>query len=45
MSNNRISSPHDRFVRSIMTNPKVVQEFFETNLLQEIKDILDFIFY
>ncbi|MBL0941156.1 MAG: Rpn family recombination-promoting nuclease/putative transposase [Alphaproteobacteria bacterium] len=42
MTKNHIASPHDRFVRAIMTNPKVIQEFFETNLPQEVKDLIDF---
>jgi len=41
MTKSRIS-PHDRYIRSMMTNPKVIQEFFESNLPQEIKDKLDF---
>ena len=41
MPKNRIS-PHDRYIRSMMTHPKVIQEFFETNLPSKIKDAIDF---
>src|SRR3546814_1560203 len=41
MTKSRIS-PHDRYIRSMMTNPKVIQEFFESNLPQEIKEVIDF---
>lgn len=40
MSKNRLS-PHDRFIRSVFTNPKVVREFFEANLPDHIKSIID----
>ncbi|MBP6951135.1 MAG: Rpn family recombination-promoting nuclease/putative transposase [Alphaproteobacteria bacterium] len=35
-------SPHDRFTRSIMANPKVAEEFFQTNLPEQIKSAIDF---
>jgi predicted transposase/invertase (TIGR01784 family) len=35
-------SPHDRFTRSLMTNPKVAEEFFKTNLPEHIKNAIDF---
>jgi len=34
-------SPHDRFFRSAMTNPRVVQEFFAANLPSNIKNMVD----
>lgn len=34
-------SPHDRFVRSLMTNPRVIREFFTTHLPVRIKDLID----
>ena len=34
-------SPHDRFVRLMMTDPKVIREFFEENLPADIKAIAD----
>lgn len=37
-------SHHDRFARSLMTNPKVAQEFFEKNLPEHIKKAIDFSF-
>jgi predicted transposase/invertase (TIGR01784 family) len=40
MPKNKIS-PHDRFIRSMMANPKVVQEFFETNLPDHVKKVID----
>ncbi len=39
MANNL--SPHDRFVRSLMTNPQVIKEFFTTHLPAHIKDLID----
>ena len=33
---------HDKFARSMMANPKVVQEFFHKNLPDELRDSLDF---
>lgn len=35
-------SPHDRFIRSLMTNPRVIREFLEQNLPDRIRDIVDF---
>ncbi len=35
-------SPHDRFTRSLMTNPKVAQEFFQKSLPEHIKKAIDF---
>ena len=40
MSKNRLS-PHDRFIRSVFTNPKVVREFFEANLPEKVKEAID----
>jgi len=39
---NRISTPHDRFFRSMMADNKVIQEFFEQNLPVNIRGIIDF---
>ena len=41
MPRNRLN-PHDRFTRTMMTNQKVVREFFEVHLPKNIKNILDF---
>lgn len=35
-------SPHDRFTRSLMTNPKVAEEFFKANLPAHIQKAIDF---
>lgn len=35
-------SPHDRFTRSLMTNKKVVEEFFKANLPAHIQKAIDF---
>lgn len=35
-------SPHDRFIRAMMTNPQVIQEFFQENLPATIKKLIDF---
>jgi predicted transposase/invertase (TIGR01784 family) len=35
-------SPHDRFTRSLMTNPKVAEEFFRKSLPEHIKKAIDF---
>ncbi|MBN9344554.1 MAG: hypothetical protein BGO76_03440 [Caedibacter sp. 38-128] len=40
MSKNRLS-PHDRYIRSVFTNPKVVREFFEANLPDKVKAAID----
>lgn len=40
---NRISSPHDRYIRAMMGKyPQVALEFFEANLPQKIKEAIDF---
>ena len=36
-----VPSPHDRFIKSMMANPKVVKEFFETNLPLFVKESAD----
>jgi predicted transposase/invertase (TIGR01784 family) len=41
MPKNRIS-PHDRYIRSMMSHPKVIEEFFEANLPTKLKDAIDF---
>lgn len=41
MSKNRLN-PHDRFTRAMMTNQKVIREFFESHLPDNIKNVLDF---
>jgi len=35
-------SPHDRFTRSLMTNPKTAEEFFRKSLPENIKKAIDF---
>lgn len=35
-------SPHDRFTRSLMSNPKVAEEFFKKNLPAHIQKAIDF---
>lgn len=35
-------SPHDRFVRSLLTKPKVIREFFDQHLPEKIKECIDF---
>lgn len=40
MSKNRLS-PHDRYIKSVFTNPKVVREFFEANLPEKVKEAID----
>lgn len=35
-------SPHDRYVRSIMSNTEVAMEFFETHLPEEVAKAIDF---
>ncbi len=42
MGNNNITTPHDRFFRSMMTDPKVIREFFEQNLPVHIRTIINF---
>lgn len=39
---NNFLSPHDRFFRSAMANPKVAREFFEQYLPLNIKSVLNF---
>lgn len=34
-------SPHDRYIRSVMSNPKVVKEFFEKNLPSHVLSSID----
>lgn len=34
-------SPHDRFIRALMTHPKVIHEFFDTHLPENVKKIID----
>jgi len=38
---NNITSPHDRYFRSIMSDPKVAREFFEHHLPSNIKKVID----
>lgn len=35
-------SPHDRYIRSIMTNPNVIKEFFKENLPEKVRNSIDF---
>src|SRR3990167_7952036 len=41
MAKNNLSY-HDRFTRSLMTNPKVIQEFFHKNLPDSLRELIDF---
>ena len=41
MAKNRLSH-HDRFTRSMMSNPRVIQAFFKKNLPDSLRDTLDF---
>ena len=41
VSSNRIS-PHDRYMRSILTNPKAIEDFFRHYLPEKIKRLVDF---
>ena len=41
MPKNRLS-PHDRFIRNLMTNPKVIEEFFKQHLPNKISKAIDF---
>ena len=41
MTKNKLS-PHDRFTRSLLSHPKVIEEFFRKNLPDKIKDAIDF---
>ena len=42
MAENNIQSPHDRFFRGMMTDPKVIREFFAQNLPANIRKIINF---
>jgi predicted transposase/invertase (TIGR01784 family) len=42
MANKVIKNRHDRFIKLMMTNQKVVREFFEENLPEKIKSIINF---
>ena len=41
MSNSHLT-PHDRFFRTMMADPKIIKEFFAQNLPENIKSIMDF---
>lgn len=41
MTNSHLT-PHDRFFRSMMTEPKVIREFFENNLPVNIRTAINF---
>lgn len=41
MTDNHLT-PHDRFFRAIMVDPKIAREFFEQNLPADIKAVIDF---
>ena len=41
-SNNKVANPHDKFFRSMMTEPKVIREFFEQNLPANIRSTINF---
>ena len=41
MAKNNLS-PHDRFTRSLMSHPKVIEEFFQKHLPRKIKKVIDF---
>jgi len=41
VSNSHLN-PHDRFIRVMMSEPKVIREFFEQNLPTNIKSIINF---
>jgi predicted transposase/invertase (TIGR01784 family) len=42
MSSDNIKCPHDRFFRSMMTEPKVIKEFFAQNLPENIRNVINF---
>lgn len=42
MAHKIIKTPHDRFIKQMMTNQKVAREFFEENLPEKIKSIINF---
>jgi len=37
-----IKNPHDQFFKSMMTDPKVIREFFEQNLPANIRNVMNF---
>ena len=37
----KVQSPHDKYIRSMMRNPKVVREFFEANLPPNLLEKVD----
>jgi predicted transposase/invertase (TIGR01784 family) len=39
---NSYLTPHDRFFRSMMTDPKVIREFFEQHLPANIRTVINF---
>lgn len=41
MANSHLT-PHDRFFRAMMTDPKVIREFFEQNLPANIRAVINF---
>jgi hypothetical protein len=42
MPTNSHLNMYDRLFRSMMSNPKVIREFFEQNLPNKIKSTIDF---
>lgn len=42
MVDKNLTTPHDRFFRSMMSEPKVIREFFEKNLPANIRAVIDF---
>lgn len=42
MAENNLQSPHDRFFRGMMTDPRVIREFFTQNLPANIRNIVNF---
>src|SRR3546814_642677 len=40
MPKNKLS-PHDRYIRSVFTNSKVIREFFGANLPEKVKEAID----
>lgn len=41
MSSQKISCPHDRYIRSMMADPRVAHEFFDVNLPIQIRECVD----
>ena len=41
MANNNIVNPHDLFFRSMMTEPKLIKEFFEYHLPAHIQSVIN----